>query len=148
MLERSYRVDTGGGSQASARELPGSRRFSVSHSRKLGFDHEGLLVCTLPGNRGTLPPVSESDLLPPASDRYVLLARQLLDGLQPEEFCERFLAMWREDRDAHRRTGAIIDQLMTAVDCYEAEAKPGDRWAIDAAQLRAEAQAALDSLLG
>lgn len=97
---------------------------------------------------GTLAPVSESTPLPPTSDRYALLIVQLLDGLPPEMFCARFLAMWREDRDAHRRTGTVVDQLMTAVDCYEADIKSRDPWAIDAAQLRAEAQAALDALVG
>lgn len=61
--------------------------------------------------------------------RYEPLLQQFVSGAMPaEEFCDTFLAMWREDRDRREPTGDALDDLMTGVDCYSPNPKPGDRW--------------------
>jgi hypothetical protein len=62
------------------------------------------------------------------------------------EFVDEFLRAWRADRDAGLTTGAVIDALMTAADCYLEHRSGESPWQIDGEQLRVEAQAALDTL--
>src|SRR6476659_4512005 len=80
-------------------------------------------------------------------ERYVPLMQEFVDGaISADAFQDRFLALWRDDRDSGRTSGEIIDNLMTGVDCYDQD--PDVIGRIDDEQLKVETQEALGRLGG
>lgn len=79
-------------------------------------------------------------------ERYVPLLEAFVNGgISADDFQDRFLTLWREDRDSGRPTGEVIDNLMVGVDCYDGNPELTGR--IDADQLKVETRDAL-RLLG
>jgi hypothetical protein len=79
------------------------------------------------------------------TERYLPVLTAFVGGeMSASDFQQHFLALWREDRDAGRPTGSVLDDLMIGVDCYDEN--PDLIGRIDSSQLREETRDALARL--